>query len=120
MPEIQQEQSVANCLPKEKVNGEHSEINGLNCLIESRRPIDPTEENPRLTNAEPEPGQCRTSDVRTRFLGHGLFPEADGAEIDARLLAALSDAGRSALGMPGTVDTFKAMLERAGLAVVLS
>jgi hypothetical protein len=44
----------------------------------------------------------------------------DGDEIDRRLHEALYDAGRSALGMPGTVDTFKAMLAQAGLALVLA
>ncbi len=41
-------------------------------------------------------------------------------DIDVRLTSALYDAGRSALGMPGTVDTFKAMLAQAGLVLVLA
>lgn len=40
-------------------------------------------------------------------------------EVDRRLAAALRDAAGSALGMPGSVDTFKAMLDRADLALVL-
>lgn len=40
-------------------------------------------------------------------------------EVDRRLAAALRDAAGSALGMPGSVDTFKAMLARADLALVL-
>ena len=40
-------------------------------------------------------------------------------EINRRLFTALADAGRSPLGLPGTVDTFKDMLTRAGLALVL-
>ncbi|MGY3366138.1 hypothetical protein ACVWZL_003263 [Bradyrhizobium sp. GM2.4] len=40
-------------------------------------------------------------------------------EVDRRLDAALRDAAGSALGMPGSVDTFKAMLDRADLALVL-
>lgn len=46
---------------------------------------------------------------------------ADGrSEIDGRLFLALQDAGHSALGMPSSVDTVKAMLARAGLALVLA
>jgi len=41
------------------------------------------------------------------------------ADIDRRLSAALHEAGRSALGMPGTVDTFTEWLKRHGLALVL-
>jgi hypothetical protein len=41
-------------------------------------------------------------------------------EIDRRLASALHIYGRSPLGLPGTVDTFKDMLERAGLALVLA
>ncbi len=44
------------------------------------------------------PSECRTSRSRD-------------TDIDARLTSALYDAGRSALGMPGTVDTFKAMVD---------
>jgi hypothetical protein len=40
-------------------------------------------------------------------------------EVDRRLAKALDDAGRSALGMPGSVDTLKAWLARAGLCLVL-
>ncbi len=40
-------------------------------------------------------------------------------EVDALLSSALHDAGSSALGMPGTVDTFKAMLKKAGLDLVV-
>lgn len=45
---------------------------------------------------------------------------AGRTEIDHRLLSALQDAGHSALGMPSSVDTIKAMLARAGLALVLA
>lgn len=41
------------------------------------------------------------------------------AEIDRLLSAALHDAGSSALGMPGTVETFNEWLKRHGLALVL-
>jgi hypothetical protein len=41
-------------------------------------------------------------------------------DVDLRLAEALRDAGRSALGMPASVDTLRAMLDRAGLALVLS
>lgn len=44
----------------------------------------------------------------------------DAGQIDRRLFDALVRAGRSALGMPSTVDTFKAMLNDAGLALVLA
>ncbi|SDC08419.1 hypothetical protein SAMN05216337_1001214 [Bradyrhizobium brasilense] len=40
-------------------------------------------------------------------------------EVDRRLGDALRQACSSALGMPSAVDTFKTMLERAGLALVL-
>ena len=40
-------------------------------------------------------------------------------EIDRRLFEALQAAGRSALGMPSSVDTFNDLLERHGLALVL-
>ncbi|MCK1536841.1 MULTISPECIES: hypothetical protein [unclassified Bradyrhizobium] len=40
-------------------------------------------------------------------------------EVDRRLAKALDDAGRSALGMPGSVETLKAWLARAGLCLVL-
>ncbi len=46
--------------------------------------------------------------------------EETTADIDARLADALATAGRSALGMPSSVDTFKAMLDQAGLALVLA
>ena len=46
-------------------------------------------------------------------------PAETAAEINRRLTTALIEAGRSPLGMPGTVDTFKAMLDKAGLALVL-
>ncbi|MET4529983.1 hypothetical protein ABIB86_000476 [Bradyrhizobium sp. JR1.7] len=61
-------------------------------------------------------GQCRTfrRPGPDDYLGH------ERREIiDQRLGAALIEAGNSALGMPGTVDTFKAMLDKAGLALVL-
>lgn len=45
---------------------------------------------------------------------------SEHSEIDRRLFDALQRAGRSALGFPGTVDTFKGMLADAGLAVVLA
>jgi hypothetical protein len=45
--------------------------------------------------------------------------DADAREIDRRLEGALIAAARSALGMPGTVDTFKPWLEAAGLDLVL-
>jgi hypothetical protein len=41
------------------------------------------------------------------------------AEVERRLHEALLTAGRSALGMPGTADTFNAWLAEAGLALVL-
>lgn len=41
-------------------------------------------------------------------------------EIDRRLSDALYEAGRSALGMPSSLDTVKAMLAKAGLALVLA
>lgn len=40
-------------------------------------------------------------------------------EVDRRLAMALDDAGRSALGMPGSVQTLKEWLARAGLCLVL-
>lgn len=46
--------------------------------------------------------------------------DAIEAEVNNRLFLALQDAGRSALGMPSSVDTLKAMLARAGLALVLA
>jgi hypothetical protein len=42
------------------------------------------------------------------------------AEINVRVANALHDAGRSALGMPSSVDTLKAMLAKVGLALVLA
>lgn len=45
---------------------------------------------------------------------------AGDTEVDSRLFLALQDASRSALGMPSSVDTIKAMLTRAGLALVLA
>jgi len=45
---------------------------------------------------------------------------AEAAEIDVRLTRALIEAGRSPLGMPSTADLFKAMLAKAGLALVLA
>ncbi|MCK1568951.1 hypothetical protein IVB08_34400 [Bradyrhizobium sp. 173] len=48
-----------------------------------------------------------------------LSPEDILGEVDRRLGGALRQAAGSALGMPGSVDTFKAMLERADLALVL-
>jgi hypothetical protein len=51
--------------------------------------------------------------------GKCLPPEEILGEVDRRLAAALRQAASSALGMPGSVDTFKAMLDRADLALVL-
>lgn len=48
-----------------------------------------------------------------------LPPQEIPGEVDRRLGAALRQAANSALGMPGSVDTFKAMLDRADLALVL-
>lgn len=48
-----------------------------------------------------------------------LPPEEILGEVDRRLASALRQAANSALGMPGSVDTFKAMLDRADLALVL-
>ncbi|MCK1676602.1 hypothetical protein [Bradyrhizobium sp. 150] len=48
-----------------------------------------------------------------------LPPEEIRPEVDRRLAGALRDAASSALGMPGAVDTFNAMLDRADLALVL-
>ncbi|MCK1583231.1 hypothetical protein IVB03_27635 [Bradyrhizobium sp. 168] len=50
---------------------------------------------------------------------NNLRPEEIRREVDRRLAAALRDAAGSALGMPGSVDTFTAMLDRADLALVL-
>lgn len=47
-----------------------------------------------------------------------LPPEEIRREVNRRLAAALRDAAGSTLGMPGSVDTFKAMLDRADLALV--
>lgn len=47
-------------------------------------------------------------------------PEEILGEVDRRLAAALIERARSTLGMPGTVDTLKSMLDRAGLALVLA
>ncbi len=58
--------------------------------------------------------------LEARFHGTGLFPEHEQQEVDRRLAAALHEAGRSPLGMPGTVDTLKGMLAKAGLVVVLA
>ncbi|WP_439399003.1 hypothetical protein ACRQ5Q_16760 [Bradyrhizobium sp. PMVTL-01] len=46
-------------------------------------------------------------------------PEEVLGEVDRRLAAALRQAANSALGMPAAIDTFKAMLDRADLALVL-
>ncbi|KGT75823.1 hypothetical protein MA20_32055 [Bradyrhizobium japonicum] len=48
-----------------------------------------------------------------------LPPEETLGEVDRRLADALRQVANSALGMPGSVDTFKAMLDRADLALVL-
>lgn len=58
------------------------------------------------------PAKCRT------FVAGGRRFGKTTAEVDQRLHYALQDAGNSALGMPSSVDTFKAMLDRAGLALV--
>jgi hypothetical protein len=60
-----------------------------------------------------------TNERRFRFVDTRLRTE-DFPAIDRRLRDALHDAGSSALGMPGTVDTFKAMLAQAGLVLVLA
>ena len=57
--------------------------------------------------------------------GGPLYPEdqarlRDATDVERRLSGALHEAGRFALGMPGTVDTFKAMLAQAGLALALA
>jgi len=41
-------------------------------------------------------------------------------EIERRPFRALQRPGRSGLGMPGTIDTFKAMLAEARFALVLA
>ncbi|EJN11811.1 hypothetical protein PMI42_04825 [Bradyrhizobium sp. YR681] len=46
-------------------------------------------------------------------------PDEVAPLVDARLAEALRQVGQSPLGMPATVDTFRAMLDRAGLALVL-
>lgn len=61
------------------------------------------------------PRQCPTG-----FEALERLDEIYDAELEKRLSAALHDAGRSALGLPGTVDTFKDMLRRAGLSLVLT
>jgi hypothetical protein len=42
----------------------------------------------------------------------------DHSDIDRRLARALAEARSSTLGMPSSVETLKAMLQRAGLALV--
>lgn len=76
------------------------------------------------------PQECRTSRDAQEAKFSALLQEAKRAiegkqdevrlEVDQRLITALYDAGRSALGMPSTVDTFKAMLAQAGLKLVLA
>ncbi|ULK98878.1 hypothetical protein [Bradyrhizobium sp. I71] len=46
-------------------------------------------------------------------------PDEVAHMVDVRLAEALRAAGSSVLGMPGTVDTFRDWLDRAGLALVL-
>lgn len=46
-------------------------------------------------------------------------PDEVAPLVDVRLAEALRHVGHSALGMPSTVQTFRAMLDRAGLALVL-
>lgn len=63
------------------------------------------------------PAECRTFPAyRVAFVSSNVVD----TEIDGRLHYALIDARRSALGMPSSVDTLKAMLARAGLALVLA
>ena len=45
--------------------------------------------------------------------------DQDRLEIDQRLFGAHQNAGRSALGMPSSVDTFMVTFEQPGLALVL-
>jgi hypothetical protein len=69
-----------------------------------------TETGPKTpANTAGNPAECRT-----------FVAGAGRGEIDSRLFLALQDAGHSALGMPSSVDTVKAMLARAGLALVLA
>lgn len=58
------------------------------------------------------PSRCRT------FVAGGRRFGKTTAQVNQRLHYALQDAGNSALGMPSSVDSFKAMLDRAGLALV--
>lgn len=84
-----------------------NDING--CDTETRL------NNPASTAGNPP--ECRTFEVgKTYLMNRG----EDTAELDNRLRLALVEAGNSALGMPSSVDTVKAMLARAGLALVLA
>jgi hypothetical protein len=56
-------------------------------------------------NTAGNPAECRTFEAGSKRWGKIT------AEIDRRLSVALYDAGQSALGMPSSVDTFKAMLK---------
>ncbi len=53
-------------------------------------------------------------------LGYSAPITAESRAVDDRLFKALAAAGRSPLGMPGTVDTMKQWLAQAGLKVVLA
>jgi hypothetical protein len=77
--------------------------------------------NPASTAGNP--AECRTFEARDTLTVADVQRGKswlDRSEIDNRLHVALIDAGRSALGMPSSVDTVKAMLARAGLALVLA
>ena len=66
----------------------------LRCLAPANGPIDMIEEIRKVTN-------------------RAVPSDEDRHEIDRRLLGALHEAGRSALGMPSSVDT-RASRPRAG------
>jgi hypothetical protein len=85
---------------------------------------DPGENAANQPGLETSPQVMEHSPRYQRFLREGedainAAAAAAVAEVDRRLEDALLTAGRSALGMPGTVDTFNAWLAEAGLALVL-
>lgn len=78
------------------------------------------ENNPAET-AE-NPSECRTSrpDPDALSDANHKAQAAEILEIERRLSDALRRAGASALGMPGSVPTFSAWLNDAGLKLVLA
>jgi hypothetical protein len=89
------------------------------CKTEAGAPIESDGDPGHLQNTPAlHVGWQSLEDLGRRLLDPAKLDER--TEIDRRLHEALYDAGRSALGMPGTVDTFKAMLAQVGLVLVLA